>query len=313
MDDPLLGGGSPEARNGLPGGDRRFTLETGLPGLFLLDDTFESLIDAIQGSIGRLSAHEEATRLGVPQVISRALLERIGYVESFPHLLATVHTYEGDDRQWRDLVPALLRGDPWTGRHQLSDVVLLPAACYHLYPQLSGLNLDEPLVADLTGQCYRHERTAERGRMRSFRMRELVRVDTPAAALAWRDHWIERARSWLEALGLKPTVEPASDPFFGSADRLMGAMQRAEQLKWELVVELDEDLSQAVVSCNCHKNHFSEQFGIRMRGAGEAHTACTAFGLERLALAVTHRHGPDPRNWPAELTQLPDAEGTRRA
>ncbi|WP_405927314.1 hypothetical protein [Streptomyces sp. NBC_00035] len=276
------------------------SLDSSVPGLALFDGTHEALIDALNVSIGRFAAAEPAHRIGVPQVISRALLERLGYVESFPQLLGTVFTYEGDDRQWREIVPALRRGESWTQRHELADAVLLPAVCYHLYPQLAGAELTAPAVFDLTGQCYRHERTAEPGRLRAFRMRELIRIDAPDATMAWRDGWTERARDWLGSLGLTASIVPASDPFFGSAERLMGSMQRAEQLKWELVVEVADGLSQAVVSCNYHKNHFSEEFGFRMSGA-EAHTSCTAFGLERIALAVLHRHGPDRRNWPAEL------------
>jgi seryl-tRNA synthetase len=53
----------------------------------------------------------------------------------------------------------------------------------------------------------------------------------------------------------------------------------------------------AVASCNYHKDHFGALFDVR--AAGEvAHTACTAFGLERLALAVLHRHGTDAGSWP---------------
>jgi seryl-tRNA synthetase len=278
-------------------------LDSSVPGLALFDDTHETLIDGLRASLDRFAAAESAQRIGVPQVISRVLLERLGYVESFPQLLGTIYSYEGDDRQWREIIPALRRGEPWTQRHEISDVVLLPAVCYHLYPQLSGTELAEPAVFDLTGQCYRHERTSEPGRLRAFRMRELVRIDAPGATLEWRDAWIERARSWLDALGLKVLIEPASDPFFGSAERLMGTMQRAEQLKWELVVKVADGLSQAIVSCNCHKNHFSAEFGFRMSG-GEAHTSCIAFGLERIALAVLHRHGTDRTNWPAELTAL---------
>jgi hypothetical protein len=279
---------------------RSLTLDTEVPGLFAFGSTFELLIDALRDAIGRLAAADAATRLGVPPVISRALLERLGYVEAFPHLLGTVHAYAGDDGQWRELVPVLGDGGPWMQRHEPTDVVLLPAVCYHLYPQLAAAEFAEPAVFDLSAHCYRHERTAEVGRIRSFRMRELIRVDSPAPVLAWRDGWIERVAGWLRSLGLKVTVEPASDPFFGSAERLMGALQRAEQLKWELVAEVAEGISQAVVSCNYHKDHFSAEFGFRMDD-GEAHTSCIGFGLERIALAILHQHGSDRDHWPAGL------------
>lgn len=293
--------------DGVPGGET-LVMNADVPGLVAFGATFESLIDALQASIGRLASDDRATHLGVPPVISRALLERLGYVENFPHLLGTVHTYAGDGRQWQELAAALRRGEPWTERHELSDVVLLPAACYHLYPRLAEAEFTAPGVFDLTGHCYRHERTAETGRMRSFRMREVIRVDAPTSTLGWRDGWIERASGWLRSLGLAVTVEPASDPFFGAAGRMMGTMQRAEQLKWELGVEVSDGVTQAVVSCNYHKEHFSKEFGFRMAG-GEAHTSCVAFGLERIALAVLHRHGADRRDWPVELNRGKERDG----
>ena len=97
------------------------------------------------------------------------------------------------------------------------------------------------------------------------------------------------------------SVEPASDPLFGAVKRLMEPMQRSEQLKWELVVDVAPQLPQAVISSNYHKDLFAAEFDIRAGGEC-AHTSCTAFGLERLALAVIHAHGPDPAAWPDPLT-----------
>lgn len=254
-------------------------LPTGVPGVAAFGTRFEDLVDRLQAAIGRLGAADHPIRLGVPPVVPVATLERTGYAAGFPHLLGTVHAFDGD------------------AGHRATDVAALPAACYHVYPQVAGADLTEALVVDVTGHCFRNERGAEPGRLRSFRMRELVRVDRPALTLSWRDAWVERALDWMRGLDLNPRRERANDPFFGPAGRLMGRLQREDQLKWELMVEVAAGTTQAVASCNYHKDHFGALFDVRT--AGEvAHTACTAFGLERLALAVLHRHGTDARCWP---------------
>ena len=43
---------------------------------------------------------------------------------------------------------------------------------------------------------------------------------------------------------------------------------------------------------------FGDAFDIRLEDGTAAHTACTAFGLERWLLAVLVRHGPDAAAWP---------------
>jgi hypothetical protein len=55
---------------------------------------------------------------------------------------------------------------------------------------------------------------------------------------------------------------------------------------------------QAIASANYHKEHFGEVFEFTAGGA-VGHTACTAFGLERIALALIAVHGPAPERWPA--------------
>lgn len=141
-------------------------------------------------------------------------------------------------------------------------------------------------------------------------MRELVRAGEPEEVRGWRDQWVERLRSWLAGLGLEATVEPATDPFFGPAERLMAPSQREEELKWELLVPLsDREAPTAVASCNYHKEHFGEAFRFECAGGYPAHSACVAFGLERLALALVAAHGSDLRAWPPDVTRALDAAG----
>jgi len=267
------------------------------PGLATYGPRFEELIDALQAGLTVAAEEERPTRLGIQPVIARSVVERAGYVEAFPHLLGAVHTYEGDEKRWRSLVGEMEAGRDWSEEHRMSDVVVLPAVCYQVYPHLEDVELVEPCTVDITGYCYRHERSHEPGRMRSFRMREFVRVGEPESVTEWRGRWLERARDWLSSLELEVAVEPATDPFFGGAARLMKPLQESEQLKWELVAEVEGGTRQAIASSNYHKDHFGGTFRIGA-GGGIAHSACSAFGLERIALAVINRHGESPENWP---------------
>lgn len=107
----------------------------------------------------------------------------------------------------------------------------------------------------------------------------------------------------LDWLGLDATAVPANDPFFGRAGRMLAVNQRIENLKTELTVRLYGDLDDgtAVVSCNCHREHFGETFEIRTADGEVAHSACVGFGMERIALALLRTHGLDVDRWPAPV------------
>ncbi|MFG2692202.1 aminoacyl--tRNA ligase-related protein [Kitasatospora sp. NPDC048407] len=275
-------------------------LPTAAPGVQLQSAAYEKLLAALRESIARLADDEPFERLVVPPVISRATIERAGYVASFPHLLGTVHSYTGSAADWRQLAPLIAESGPWHAQQTVSDLVLLPAACYPVYATLAGQDLQLPARFSVEAQCFRQEATAEPGRLRTFRMAELVTAGTPAHCLDWRERWLERVAAWLETLGLKPLIELADDPFFGGGRRLYQAAQRAQELKFELRVPVADGLVQAIASANIHKDHFGEAFAFTADGA-PGHTACTAFGLDRIALALLHVHGPRPVDWPQAI------------
>ncbi|MFF0297654.1 aminoacyl--tRNA ligase-related protein [Kitasatospora sp. NPDC004614] len=275
-------------------------LPTAAPGVQLQSAAYEKLLAALREAIARLADDEPFERLVVPPVISRATIERAGYVASFPHLLGTVHSYTGSAADWRQLAPLIAESGPWHAQQTVSDLVLLPAACYPVYDTLAGQDLQLPARFSVEAQCFRQEATAEPGRLRTFRMAELVTAGTPAHCLDWRERWLERVAAWLETLGLKPLIELADDPFFGGGRRLYQAAQRAQELKFELRVPVADGLVQAIASANIHKDHFGEAFAFTADGA-PGHTACTAFGLDRIALALLHAHGPRPVDWPEAI------------
>ncbi|MGW4893648.1 hypothetical protein ACWEQL_15500 [Kitasatospora sp. NPDC004240] len=276
-------------------------IPAGAPGVVIHPAPYEAVIDLLRQGVAALAADRPVPVLAVPPVVPRALVERAGYVRAFPQLLGTVHSFTGTPAEWRAHAPHAVEGGAWDSAQRPGDLVLLPAACYPLYPSLAGRELAQPVHLAVEGRCFRQEASAEPGRLRSFRMSEHVTAGTEEHCVRWRAGWLERMTGWLERIGLRPRTEIADDPFFGPSRRLYRAAQRVQELKYELKVPVADGVVQAVASANLHKEHFGEAFGFTADGA-PGHTSCAAFGLDRIALALLHTHGSRPELWPDEVT-----------
>jgi seryl-tRNA synthetase len=270
------------------------------PGVDALGAPVERIVWRLHDEIGGLRRQHHGPTLHFPPVLSRATLERSGYLEGFVQLAGSIHGFAGDDAARLDLIDDLSRGADW-GHHQaLSDTILAPAVCYHVYPLLEGRLAPGGREVNAFSYCYRHENTVEAGRFRAFRVEEFVYANDRATCERWREEWLQRGTTYLRGLGLTVRRELASDPFFGSTRRLLAADQRQRRLKYELQVPLRERWL-AVSSYNLHDDHFGRRFGIDRNDGEIAETACVGFGLERIALALLAEHGLDLDAWPANL------------
>jgi seryl-tRNA synthetase len=200
------------------------------------------------------------------------------------------------------MVARLREGSDWTTALGPTEVVMVPAACYPLYPTLTGVLPPGGRMVDLVTFVFRHEPSDDPARMQIFRQREYVRVGTPEQAVSHRDEWLRRGLEIHRSLGLDVRKELANDPFFGRGGRVMKATQREQYLKYELVVPItSQEAPTAITSSNCHLDHFGLAFDIRTSDGNVAHSACVGFGLERVALALFHTHGMDPDDWSSEV------------
>jgi seryl-tRNA synthetase len=185
-----------------------------------------------------------------------------------------------------------------------TDLVLTPAACYQVYPIIAARG-DVPrtgVIVDVESYCFRRETSSELGRMQAFRMREYVCIGSPETAFAFRESWKAKAEQMANQLRLPFTLAPASDPFFGRAGKLMAVNQVEQALKFELLVPVNsEEAPTACMSFNYHQDHFGTTWGLRTDDDTVAHTACAAFGLDRLTIALFATHGLDLEAWPAEV------------
>jgi len=282
----------------------RLIIPGGVDGAFGRGAVFERVLTAFDALIGRISAADNAEMCTFPPVIDRRILERVNYMDSFPDLCGAVHSFVGKEREARELSETIKAGKPWGDRLQMTQVALNPAACYPLYPTLSGTIGEEGRLVTMLNWVFRHEPSREPTRMQSFRVREFVRVGDVDSVVKWRDMWLDRGVEVLRSLGLEANPDVASDPFFGRGGKMMAATQKEQKLKYEVLVPVNSvEKPTAVCSFNFHHQHFGETFHILNPNGEAANTACLGFGLERVTMALFKRHGFDPEGWPSAVRQ----------
>jgi len=256
---------------------------------------------AVEGQTALISRERgpEIEVLRFPPVTNRAHIEKSGYLHSFPHLLGAVCCLEGGESEIRAAVGEA--GNGWVAATRPTDLVLTPAACYPLYPLVAarGRMPQGGLSFDVASDCFRHEPSTDVDRFQSFRMREFVCMGAPARVVAFRERWIKRGAELADELCLRREVAPASDPFFGRTGKLLAMTQIEQAAKFELLIPVRSDAPPtACMSFNYHRDHFGTKWGLRTEDGEVAHTSCTAFGIDRLALALFSAHGLDMAKWP---------------
>ncbi|WKB53374.1 amino acid--[acyl-carrier-protein] ligase [Eleftheria terrae] len=280
-------------------------LPTGVPGGYGRGAVFEDILQRFNELVSREAADDGAESLTFPPVVARGLIEKVGYLDNFPQLAGSVHSFFGGEAEAKALSARVQAGERWEDLLDITGVMLTPAACYPVYPLFSGRLRPGGRLVSVLNWVYRHEPSAEPTRLQSFRMREFVRVASTDEVVAWRDAWLERAMQLLQSLELPVASDVAADPFFGRGGRFLAASQREQRLKFEILVPIvSQQKPTAICSFNWHQDHFSSVFGIRTAGGEMASTACLGFGLERVTLALLRHHGLDPLQWPAGVRQL---------
>jgi seryl-tRNA synthetase len=282
--------------------DAGLFIPSGVPGLYGFSGVFEGIVEHFEAFVTRAGAHFHAEVMRFPPLLSRHTYAQTDHIETFPNLLGSVHTFIGTSDDALELARRKNAGEDWASTLPPSEVVLVPAACYPLYPTAAGTLPESGRTVDLRAFVFRHEPSGDPARLQIFRQREYVRLGTPEQALAHRDYWLTRATEMLQSVGLDVQAVVANDPFFGRGGRVLVASQREQALKYELVIPVTStEKPNAIVSCNYHLDHFGQTFGIKTADGKPAHTACIGFGLERITLALFKTHGLDPSGWPASV------------
>jgi len=272
-----------------------------VPGLGTKSVTvYDGLVDLIAGTARELFS-AEITPVRFPPVFGVAVLERTGYVASFPQLIGTIDSFLGGQPGYRALIAEYNRGGDWQAELGATGLGLVSAACHPLFASLEGSSADAGRLYELTGECFRHEPSEDPMRLVSFRQREYVRVGTEEQAKEHRRRWLEIDQEVFAKLELPVQAVPANDPFFGRGGAMLAANQIEAEAKFELVAEIYEGTQTAIASVNYHGDHFGTDFRITLPDGTAAQSACTGFGMERIVFALARRHGFELDGWPTSV------------
>ncbi len=281
-------------------------LESGVPGIYGHNAVFEDVRSRLDDLLTHEAAARGAERLRFPPLLPRRQLESSGYLASFPHLCGSVYAFDGDEAQAALQSERASRHEDWSEFQKMTDLALMPAACYPVYPAIAarGALPSGGVFVDAGGSwVFRHEPSHDPARRQMFHQHELVRIGEPDVVLEWRGEWAQRGLELLRGLGLDVELDNANDPFFGRRGRMLATNQREQALKLELLARIAGPEPTALASFNHHRDHFGTTYGIELADGSTAHTACLGFGHERIVLALLHTHGLDPDTWPDEVRE----------
>lgn len=291
-------------------------IDTGEDGLYGRSQVFEDVVERLNAAITFLGADQQPEVLRFPPAMRRTDFEDSEYLKSFPDLAGTIHSFCGNEaghqRLLRCLDDAMAERDDdrdtdWLSQQKPTRVVMTPAACYPIYPVLARRG---PLPAggatiDVLSYCFRHEPSLDPARMQMFRQREYVRIGSPEEVMAFRQKWIDRGSLLVRLLQLPFDVDLANDPFFGRGGKIVADSQRAQALKFELLIPVaNPQAPTACLSFNYHMDHFGVIWKIACADGSTAHTGCVGFGMERITLALFRHHGLDVNRWPEPVHAL---------
>jgi seryl-tRNA synthetase len=284
---------------------QRLIIPSDVQGAYGRGAVFEDILQRFNDLVSRTAENDGAEPMMFPPIVPRTLIEKVGYMDNFPHLSGSISSFFGGEQEARALSERVHAGERWEDMLRITDVMLTPAACYPVYPTFSGRLGPGGSLVTVTGWVYRHEPSPEPTRLQAFRMREFIRVGTSDEVLDWRNTWLERGLALLQSLQLPVASDVANDPFFGRVGKIMAASQRDQRLKFEILCPvLSAEKPTAICSFNWHQDHFSATFGIKTSDDETASTACLGFGLERVTLALLKTHSFDPMTWPKAVRAL---------
>jgi len=282
---------------------------TTAPGLTAVSGAPLALMEYFDRRFRELARECGATEVRYPTLIPTEVLDRCGYIESFPQLMMFATRLRGDIDNYRAFTDRHAPGGDvasYVLEHAgPAEYCLPPATCFHVYHQHEGMRLPTGrTTVTAAAKVFRHESKYEDGleRLWDFTMREIVFIGDRDHVRERRQALMEKVRALLESHQLSGHCEVGNDPFFVGADfAAKMTLQSLSESKYELRLHVAPDRTIACGSFNYHDSFFTSRFDISGPDSTDLATGCVAFGLERLAFAFLCQHGIDPAGWPATV------------
>jgi seryl-tRNA synthetase len=242
-----------------------------------------------------------ATEYEFPDLFPVVPFQQGGYFETFPHHIMFQTTLRNDI----EVLNEFSRTGWEDGNRTLKNIntpvnVLKNAACGPIYPMLAQHDIGPEMQVYYTlGRCFRNEAANifELARLNEFSMAEVVFIGKDDLIRAGMEKAKQLWYYWIDLFNLNCVIESANDSFFAGNYKKLKFFQKIGDSKIELKLLLPHCGQYiACSSANYHRTHFSKKYDIRS-GEGFCHTACIAFGMERLAYAFLCQHGCEPEHW----------------
>ena len=143
-------------------------IPTASDGIYGRSFLYEDIVAAVERLVVGVAATEGAVSYRFPPVMPREVLERTGYLSSFPDMIGAVSSFTGGNADHKKLMELAQSGGDWTALLESADVSLCPAVCHPLYPTLAGTLPEGGGRYDVYGWCFRHEPSPDPARCRRF-------------------------------------------------------------------------------------------------------------------------------------------------
>lgn len=251
----------------------------------------------LEAALLRLARSNGCRAVYPASTLPATVLKKLDYLHSFPQHATFPCCLESNHANVEAFSKQKIVVDDHINVTQLARIhsLLLPAACYTIYPTLHARPSGAPpQLLTVQTRCFRNEKHyMPLERQWNFSMRELVCAGTEAQVEAFLDRLQRQIAAICIALQLPVRFASATDPFFNPEQNPQYVMQRVAPSKTEALY--GDTL--AIASLNFHRQYFGEAFEIR-HGDDFCFTGCVAFGLERWMAALLRQHGGNVRKWP---------------
>ncbi|GFZ68610.1 hypothetical protein PSE10B_51320 [Pseudomonas amygdali pv. eriobotryae] len=259
-------------------------------------DTLYTAYEALDQALLRTMArHVSPMPHSCTTLIERETLEKIGFFNKLPCIPMTASPHACSDHQHQD-------DGAW---------VLSPSTCYHTFSHLAGSTERWDLKCfTALGNCHRYEPVLdEPTRLGSFTMREFVLLGSQVQVEHMCQVLFDSGVQLIKRLVPSTLVERASDVFYGESASVTRKVQLAMGVKLEVLIPWPQR-KVSVGSRNLHRDLFTQAFKIGPQAPEPLmHSACVAFGMERLLLSLLAQIG-EPEALLTHLREVLDDQGT---